>query len=90
MPKEQNNMPSEFAMGKAARAWCAPTTSHVVMIPEVAMEFARIIDEYREALMWCRGSADFGVGGQAYEGWQKVCAPLLEYPAPRREHEEEG
>ena len=29
------------------------------------------------ALRWCSGSSDFAPGGQAREGWQKVCAPLL-------------
>jgi hypothetical protein len=31
----------------------------------------------REALVWCGGSPDFNEGGQAREGWLKVCAPLL-------------
>ncbi|KKL78306.1 hypothetical protein LCGC14_2026160 [marine sediment metagenome] len=29
------------------------------------------------ALRWCSGSSDFAPGGQAREGWLKVCAPLL-------------
>lgn len=30
-----------------------------------------------EALIWCSGSPDFNEGGQARQGWIKVCAPLL-------------
>ena len=33
--------------------------------------------EFRHALLWCGGSADFNEGGVAREGWLKVCAPLL-------------
>ena len=33
--------------------------------------------EFRHALLWCGGSADFKEGGVAREGWLKVCAPLL-------------
>lgn len=33
--------------------------------------------EFRHALIWCSGSADFNEGGVAREGWLKVCAPLL-------------
>lgn len=31
----------------------------------------------KRALVWCSGSNDFGEGGQAREGWLKLCAPLL-------------
>ncbi len=34
-------------------------------------------DALREALQWCSGSDDFGVGGKARVGWVKICAPLL-------------
>lgn len=37
---------------------------------------ARIV-EYKDALRWCSGSADFHKGGQAYLGWKKI-AHLLE------------
>ncbi len=42
----------------------------------------------REALSWCSGSADFGEGGQAREGWLKLCEPLLATPSPAPETEE--
>ena len=70
--------PSEHSREVAARAWGTPTTEHLVMIPELAEEFARIVDEYCEALKWCSGSADFGLGGQARRGWLKLCKPLIE------------
>ena len=68
---------SKFSRGVAARAWCAPTTEKIEMIPELAEEFARIIEEYRQALIWCGGSNDFGHGGQAEIGWKGICEPLL-------------
>ena len=34
-------------------------------------------ERLREALRWCSGSADFCDGGQAHEGWMKICQPLL-------------
>ena len=39
-----------------------------------------------EALRWCAGSPDFNEGGSAYEGWNKICAPIA-YPldAPKEE-----
>ena len=39
-----------------------------------------------EALRWCAGSPDFSEGGSAYEGWNKICAPIA-YPmdAPKGE-----
>ena len=35
------------------------------------------IAELEDALIWCSGSTDFNEGGQAREGWLRVCAPLL-------------
>lgn len=35
-------------------------------------------DALLDALRWCGGSADFGHGGQAREGWQRNVAPLLD------------
>ena len=68
----------EISRGIAARAWCTSTTSHIVMMPELAEVFASIIEDYRQALIWCSGSADFGPGGQAEVGWDKVCKPLID------------
>ena len=31
-----------------------------------------------DALIWCSGSADFNEGGQAREGWLKLCRPLID------------
>ena len=75
---KDKTQPSEISLGIAARAWCTPTTSHITMVPELATVFAEIIDDYREALIWCSGSADFGPGGQATKGWDKICKPLID------------
>lgn len=40
-------------------------------------ELTAKLEEFRHALLWCSGSADFNEGGVAREGWLKVCAPLL-------------
>jgi hypothetical protein len=39
-----------------------------------------LVDKYREALIWCSGSADFNDGGRARDGWMRICAPLLAAP----------
>ncbi len=70
-------MASEIALKKAAQAWCKPTTETKIMDPELAEAFAEVIDEYREALIWCGGSDDFGHGGRARKGWLKLVHPLL-------------
>ena len=44
---------------------------------EVVKECLDEIEKFRKALQWCSGSADFGHGGQAREGWLKICDPLL-------------
>ena len=36
--------------------------------------------EYKEALIWCGGSADFAHGGRARKGWVKIVLPLLGKP----------
>ena len=70
-------MVSKIALEKAAQAWCKSTTSGTLMDPILAEAFAEIIDEYREALIWCGGSDDFGDGGKAREGWLKVVESLV-------------
>lgn len=37
-------------------------------------------------MIWCSGSPDFNVGGQARIGWVKLCAPLITPPAKLRVH----
>lgn len=49
-------------------------------IDEEALEAK--LEELRQALLWCSGSADFNEGGVAREGWLKVCAPLLKGDTP--------
>ena len=48
-----------------------------------------LIDKFREALMWCSGSADFGEGGQAREGWLKICQPLIDKNLLRQNDDKE-
>ena len=71
-------MATENARRKAAQAWFKPATSAKRIDPELVEAFAEIIDEYREALMWCGGSGDFSEEGQAREGWAKLVAPLID------------
>ena len=40
-------VPSALALGEAAQAWCAPSTSSKEMDSDLAIEFARILDEIR-------------------------------------------
>jgi len=35
------------------------------------------IEKYQEALIWCSGSEDFQLEGQARKGWEEICVPLL-------------
>lgn len=37
-------MATKKSMEKAAQAWCKKDTEHLVMIPELAKEFARVLD----------------------------------------------
>ena len=30
------------------------------------------VDEFKDALIWCSGSADFQEGGKARKGWLKI------------------
>jgi len=71
-------MASESALQRAAQAWGKEKTSGKEMDTELATAFAEIIDEYREALIWCGGSEDFGPGGKAQEGYNKIVRPLLD------------
>ena len=70
-------MASELARGIAAQAWCTETTNGIEMDVRLAEAFAERLDEYISALQWCSASEDFQDGGQAREGWLKLCAPLL-------------
>ena len=68
---------SKLARQKAAQAWCTERTSHMVIDSVLTEEFARILDQYIEALRWCSGSADFGSEGKARKGWEGIVEPLL-------------
>ena len=70
-------MASELAMRKAVRAWTTEETRHIAMDEKLVKAFEDILDKYIDALIWSSGSADFAEGGQAREGWLKICQPLL-------------
>ena len=74
-------MDMEEARGIAAQAWCHPKCADIVMDPVLAEAMAEkileVVAPYRDALIWCSGSEDFGPGGKARKGWNKICRPLL-------------
>jgi hypothetical protein len=37
----------------------------------------KLINELKEALIWCSGSDDFSLKGKARKGWEKIVKPLL-------------
>jgi len=76
----KSDEPSQFSLGVAARIWCEPTTEKITMDTALAYEFARVIERYQQALIWCSRSADFAYGGKARGGWRKICEPLLREP----------
>jgi len=43
--KKEVKMASSLARGRAAQAWCQPSTEKLEMIPELAEAFAEILDE---------------------------------------------
>jgi hypothetical protein len=47
-------------------------------LTEQKKNYENDIKNLKEALMWCEGSSDFGIGGQARQGWEKGVMPLLE------------
>jgi hypothetical protein len=70
--------PTEIALHIAARVWTRESTQSITMDTQLAVEFARVIDEYRGALIWCSGSADFGDGGIARDGFLKIKNDLID------------
>lgn len=52
-------------------------------------EIARLFAEnerLKSALIWCSGSADFQIDGQARKGWERICIPLLEGTEKNSQH----
>lgn len=45
-----SSQPSEVNLGLAAQCWCDPETQKLVMIPELAMAFAKRLDEKDEEI----------------------------------------
>ncbi len=44
---------------------------------ELQLTIAFVLNKYVDALLWCSGSVDFQVGGQARTGWNKFVVPLI-------------
>lgn len=44
LPEATPREPSSYAIQLAAQAWCEPATSHLEMVPELAVAFARILE----------------------------------------------
>ena len=70
-------MLSSKAIAVAAQCWCDPRVSDREMDVELAKVFAEQIDKYIDALRWCSGSEDFGHGGKAHIGWNRIVTPLI-------------
>lgn len=45
---------------------------------QLQYNIAVVLDKYVDALLWCSGSVDFQVGGQARKGWNKLVKSLIE------------
>ncbi len=46
-------------------------------ISQLLLDERKENEKLKDALIWCSGSADFQLEGQAREGWEKICMPLL-------------
>lgn len=68
-------------MGSTVGQYAAWTYRDEAAKDATIAEQAKQIEALREALIWCSGSNDFNEGGQAREGWLKLCAPLLAHAA---------
>ena len=79
MKKKNQKNATDHAIHIAVQCWARPKTKNKKMDVVLAAEFARVIDKYLEALLWCSGSRDFCVGGQARQGWEKPCKPLIDW-----------
>jgi hypothetical protein len=53
------NPPSDIATQAAAQAWCEEETKHIAMIPELALQFARILDVWIDEARRYSSDADF-------------------------------
>ena len=58
-------IPSEMAMGVAARCWCDPETESRIMDPELALAFARRVDGYLDLI-----ETAWGINANANGGWE--------------------
>lgn len=51
-------------------------STHVVAVPVTELELRGIMGDLAQLVIWMSGSADFGVGGVAHEGWLKLKSAL--------------
>jgi uncharacterized protein YfaS (alpha-2-macroglobulin family) len=58
----------------------AEASKETQLANEISQVLADRLKQFQEALVWCSGSADFGPGGVAREGWERLCQPLLSAP----------
>jgi hypothetical protein len=59
--------------------WLSASSPPDTVLPSPKRETAQqFITRLKDALIWCSGSQDFSDGGQAREGWLRVCAPLID------------
>lgn len=66
---------------KADNDWLRNEMATNMIFKKEADELRADNARLREALIWCSASEDFQEGGQAREGWLKLCKPLIE-PKP--------
>jgi hypothetical protein len=74
---EPNRFITSSVMSRALRQLAGQRAGEVSIAADLMREAADEIDRLRDALFWCGGSQSFDEGGEAYEGWQKKCEPLL-------------
>jgi len=76
-PAREDGLPSVRALQIAGQIWCDPAVSDRTMDPDLAMVFAKRLNEYIDALEWCEETADFHGRPAWRRGWEKRIKPLL-------------
>ena len=78
MKDSKKKEPSMRSLQIVAQVWQEPETENITMDTALAVAFAKLLDKYIDALIWCSGSDDFAQGGKAVVGWHKICKPLID------------
>lgn len=64
---------------EAITAWNARASdAEITRLTEALRDADEREKQFVDALIWCSGSAEFNEGGQARNGWLKLCRPLIE------------